>query len=98
MANENTPKVTSKSHLDECELSMDELGEAFEELSNNYNFLKMKHLKIKKKNQLQNQIVVLSKEKEVYLPHFKTDKRILIHTKFLVKLNFILLMKIKFPL
>ena len=64
MANENTPKVTSKSYLDECKLSMDELGEAFEELSNNYDFIKKKYLKIKNKL-FQNQIVVLSKEKEV---------------------------------
>ena len=40
MANENTPKVTFESYLDECELSMDELDEAFEELSNNYDFLR----------------------------------------------------------
>jgi len=64
MVNENTSKVTSESHLDECELSMDELGEAFEELSNNYDFLKMKYLK-EKNELLQNQIVTLSKEKEV---------------------------------
>ena len=51
MANENTPKVTFKSYLDECELSIDELGEAFEE-SNNYDFLKKKYLKIKKENEL----------------------------------------------
>ena len=42
MANENTPKVTPESTIDECELSMNELGEAFEELSNNYDFLKTK--------------------------------------------------------
>ena len=35
MANDNTPKVTSEPSLDECELSMDELGESFEEFSNN---------------------------------------------------------------
>ena len=40
MANENTPKIISESSLDKCELFMDELGEAFEELSNNYDFLK----------------------------------------------------------
>ena len=33
MANNNTPKVTSEPSLDDCELTMDELGEAFEELS-----------------------------------------------------------------
>jgi len=38
MANENTPKVTFKSCLEDCELTIDELDEAFEELSNNYDF------------------------------------------------------------
>ena len=37
MVNENTPKVASESYLDKCELSM---NKAFEELSNNYDFLK----------------------------------------------------------
>ena len=50
MANGNTPKVISEPSLDDCELTMDELGEAFEELCNNYDFLKKKYLKIKKKN------------------------------------------------
>jgi len=45
-----TPKVTSESSLIECKLSMDELGETFKELSNNYDFLKKKYLKIKKIN------------------------------------------------
>ena len=49
MANENAPKVTSKFYLDECELSVDELGEAFEKLSHNCDFLKKKYLKMKKK-------------------------------------------------
>jgi len=40
IANENTLKITFESSLDESELSMDELGEAFEELFNNYEFLK----------------------------------------------------------
>ena len=48
MTNENTPKITSKASLNECELSMDELGETFEELSNNNVFLKKK-LKNEKK-------------------------------------------------
>ena len=66
MANENTPKVTSKSSLNENELSIDELGETFEELSNNYDFLKKKYLKMKKGNELfQNQLVVISKENEL---------------------------------
>ena len=44
---------------------MDELDESFEELSNNHNFLK-KYLKIKKENELlQNQLIVVSKEKEI---------------------------------
>ena len=65
MANDNTPKVTSEPSLDDCELTMDELGEAFEELSNNYDFLKKKYLKMKKENEtLQNKIVILSKEKD----------------------------------
>jgi len=50
MANDNTPKVTSETSLDDCYLTMDELSEAFEELCNNYDFLKKKYLKIKKKN------------------------------------------------
>ena len=37
MANDNTPKVTSELSLDDCDL-MDELGDAFVELSNNYDF------------------------------------------------------------
>ena len=49
MANENTPKETSEISIDECELFMDESGEAFEELFNNYDFLKKKYLKIKRK-------------------------------------------------
>jgi len=40
MANDNTPKAIYEPSLDDCELSMDELGEAFEELFNNYDFLK----------------------------------------------------------
>jgi len=65
MANDNTPKVTSESSLDECELTMDELGEAFEELSNNYDVLNKKYIKMKKKNKaLQNKIITLSKEKD----------------------------------
>ena len=36
MANDNTPKVTFEPSLDDSELTMDELGEVFEELSNNY--------------------------------------------------------------
>ena len=38
MANDNTPKVTSEPSLDDCDLSMDELADAFVELSNNYDF------------------------------------------------------------
>ena len=65
MANDNTPKVTSEPSLDDSELIMNELDEAFEELSNNYDFLKRKYLKMKKKNEyLQNRIVILSKEKD----------------------------------
>jgi len=43
------PRLTSDS-LDECEMSMDELGEAFEKHSNNYDFLKKKFKKKKKMN------------------------------------------------
>ena len=50
MANDNTPKVTSETILDDCKLSIDELGKALEELSNNYDFLKKKYLKMKKIN------------------------------------------------
>ena len=64
MTNDNTPKITSKPSLDDCELTMNELGEAYEELSNNYDFLKKKYLKMKKKIEtLQNKIITLSKEK-----------------------------------
>ena len=63
MANDNIPKVTSESLLDDCELTMDELSETFEESSNNYDFLKKKYLRLKKENEsLQNKIVILSKE------------------------------------
>ena len=97
MANENTPKVTSESHLDECELSMNKLGKAFEELFNNYDFLKKKYLQMKKENEfLQNQIVYFSKKKKFYLPHFITHKRISMHIKFLLRLNFLLLKKMRF--
>ena len=46
MANENTAKIKFNSYLNECELSMDELGEAFEEFSNNHDFLKKKYFKM----------------------------------------------------
>ena len=60
MANDNTPKVTFESSLDDSELIMDELGEVFEALSNNYDFLKRKYLKLKKENEtLHNKIVIL---------------------------------------
>ena len=36
MANDNINKVTPETSIYDCELSMDELGEAFEELSHNY--------------------------------------------------------------
>ena len=48
MANDGTPKITFEPSLDDSELTMDELGEAFEELSNNYDFFKKKYLKMKK--------------------------------------------------
>ena len=48
MTNDNTPKVTSEPSLNDCELTMDELGDAFVELSNNCDFLK-KISKIKKR-------------------------------------------------
>ena len=50
MANESTSKVTPDTSID-YELSIDELGEAFEELSHNYDFLKKKYLKMKKENE-----------------------------------------------
>ena len=65
MANDNTPKVTFESSLDDYDLTIDELGDAFVELSNNYDFLKKKYLKTKKKNEvLQNKIITLFKEKD----------------------------------
>ena len=99
MANENTPKVTSESYLDDCELTMNELGEVFEELSNNYDFLKTKYLKMKKKNELlQNKFVVISKENFFCHPLLKRHKKILMHKKFHAKLNFLSLMKMRLPL
>jgi len=69
---------------------MDELGEAFEELSNNYDFLKKKFLKIKRKmNSSKIKYLHYLKRKKFYLPQFKTHKRILMLTKFLVRLNFL---------
>ena len=48
---------------------MDELGEAFVELSHNYDFLKKKYLKMKKENEsLNHQVFTLSKEKMNYFP------------------------------
>ena len=62
------------------------MGEAFEELSHNYDFLKKKYLKMKKENEfLQNQVVILSKEKEVLSSTLISTQKILMHTKFLVK-------------
>ena len=44
---------------------MDELGEAFEELSHNYDFLKKKYLKMKKENEsLNHKVFILTKEKD----------------------------------
>ena len=47
--NNGTTKVISEPILDDSDLSIDELRDAFEQLSNNYDFLKKKYLKIKKK-------------------------------------------------
>ena len=60
IANDNTPKVTSEPSLDDCKLTiMDKLGEIFEELSNNYDFLKKNYLKLKKENEtLHNKIII----------------------------------------
>ena len=64
MANESTSKVTPDTSID-CDLSMGELGEAFEELSHNYDFFKKKYLKMKKKNEsLNHKIFILTKEKD----------------------------------
>ena len=60
MANNNTPKVTSEPSLDDCDWTMDELGDAFVELSNNYYFLKKKISK-NENEILQNKIITLSK-------------------------------------
>ena len=64
MANNNTNKVTPESSIDDCELSMDELGEAFEELSHNYDFLKKKYLKMKKENETLNHNFYTHKKKD----------------------------------
>ena len=64
---ESTSKVTPTTSLDD-DLSMDELGEAFVELSHNYDFLKKKYLKMKKENEsLNHQVFTLSKEKDELL-------------------------------
>ena len=55
----NTNNVTSEPILNDSDLSMDELGNAFEQLSNNYDLLNMKILKLKKDNKiLQNKLNV----------------------------------------
>ena len=65
MANESTSKVTPDTSIEGCELSIYELGEAFEELSQNYDFLKKKYLKMKKENEsLNRKIFTLTKEKD----------------------------------
>ena len=72
MTNDNTSKVTSEPSLDDCELKMDELGEAFEELSNNYDFLKKKYLKIKKENEK----LLFFLKKKIYPLHSYPHKKI----------------------
>ena len=68
MANESTSKVILDTSIEDCELSIDELREAFEELSHNYDFLKKKYLKMKKENEsLNHKVFTLSKEKEELL-------------------------------
>ena len=74
MANESTSKVTSSTLFDD-ELSMDELGETFVELSHNYDFLKKKYLKMKKENESLNyQVLTLSKEKDDLLSTLVTTQ------------------------
>ena len=66
MANESTSKVTPSTSFND-ELSMDELGEAFVELSHNYDFLKKKYLKMKKENEsLNHQVILFLKKKMNY--------------------------------
>ena len=68
---------------------MDELGEALEELSNNYDFFKKKNLKVKKENKtLHNKIVILSKEKDDLSFTLISRQKILMHIKFHLKQNF----------
>ena len=81
----NTPNMPT---LD-CDLSIDELGEAFEELSHNYDFLKTKYLKMKKENEsLNHKIFILTKEKDGLFSTLTPLKRILMLIKFLAKINF----------
>ena len=40
MANDNTPKVNSELSLDDCGLTINDIGDAFVELSDNYDFFK----------------------------------------------------------
>ena len=87
-ANDNTLKITYEPSLNDCELIMDGMGEAFKELSNNYDFLKRKYLKLKKKNEtLHNKIVILSKEKDDLSSTLISTQKNLIHIKFHVKQN-----------
>ena len=52
---------------------------------------------MKKENELlQNQLIVVSKEKEFYLLLSKRLKKILMHIKFHIKLNFLALIKCVF--
>ena len=89
MANESTSKVTPKTSIEDCELSINELREAFEKLSQNYDFLKKKYLKMKKENKsLNHKIFTLKKEKMNYFQLLLPLKRILMTIKFLVKVKF----------
>ena len=49
IANDNTPKINSEPSLDDCGLTIHDIGDAFVELSNNYDFLKEKKSKNKKR-------------------------------------------------
>ena len=64
MTNANTINVCSEPSLDVSYLSIYELGDAFEQLSQNYDLLKMKYLKIKKENKaLQKNLNIVLKKK-----------------------------------
>ena len=93
MAKENTPKVYPEPYLEDCDLTMDRLGE----ISNKYDSLKNKFLKTKKEDELlQDQLLAVSKEKESLSISLENTQKDLMLTRFHAKLNFLILMRMRF--